>query len=328
MSTQSVTDRQPGSFRGALRWVVRRWEVLIPVLGIFMFHGMMGSNDAKPQPWQTGVVIGMAIAYVAIVLWQPMRVPEKAPGSLDRAPAPLNRAGVIRAAKVVVPAVVAGVVVSTIIRAVEGRGSEGSTLWGLSSVVLVAVLGTFGLAAERRLPVDLLPVPRRREWLRIAYVLMAAFSLALVGQLWGGIAQDIAKGIGQQAFGETSLDVEGAASSFNVESPIRLLIGLLIGAGFFEELLFRLGILTLIWALTRRYSIGLIVSALLFGLYHITPLSGMSSYLATPITAVLTSAAMGVYMGLIYRYRGFVAAVLVHGLGDWIVIMMITSLRG
>jgi hypothetical protein len=37
---------------------------------------------------------------------------------------------------------------------------------------------------------------------------------------------------------------------------------------------------------------------------------------------------MGVYMGLIYRYRGFVAAVLVHGLGDWIVIMMITSLRG
>ena len=28
--------------------------------------------------------------------------------------------------------------------------------------------------------------------------------------------------------------------------------------------------------------------------------------------------------GLIYRYRGFMAAVLVHGLGDWFVITMIT----
>jgi membrane protease YdiL (CAAX protease family) len=149
-----------------------------------------------------------------------------------------------------------------------------------------------------------------------------------VGQLWAGIAKNAAGTIGQRAFGETSLDVEGAAASLNVDSPLRLLAGLLIGAGFFEELLFRLGILTLVWALARRYSIGLLVSALLFGLYHITPLSGMDAYLATPVTAVITSAAMGIYMGLIYRYRGFTAAVLVHGLGDWIVIMMMTAMNG
>jgi membrane protease YdiL (CAAX protease family) len=321
MSTGSVADRQPSRFRRALFWIARRWEVLIPALGVLMFYGMTGSNDVQPQAWQAGAAIGMAVVYGTIVLWRPMRVPEKAP-------APLDRAGVIRAARVVVPAVLAGVVVSTVIRAVEGRASEGSTLWGLGAIVLIALLGTFGLAAERCLPVDLLPVLRRREWLRIAYVLVAAFSLALVGQLWGGIAQDVAGGIGQRAFGEAGLDVEGAASGFNVESPIRLLIGLLIGAGFFEEVLFRLGILTLAWALTRRYSIGLVVSALLFGLYHITPLSGMDAYTATPVTAALNSAAMGIYMGLIYRYRGFVAAVLVHGLGDWIVIMMVASLRG
>ena len=109
---------------------------------------------------------------------------------------------------------------------------------------------------------------------------------------------------------------------------VRLLAGLLVGAGFFEERLFRLGILTLVWTLTRRYSIGLLVSAVLFGLYHVTPLSGMDVYLATPLPAVITSAAMGIYMGLVYRYRGFAAAVLVHGLGDWIVIMMITSIKG
>jgi membrane protease YdiL (CAAX protease family) len=316
MSTQSVTGRQPNLLRGTLHWIVRRWEVVIPALGILMFYGMTGSNDPRPHSWQTAIVIGMATTYVVIVLWQPMRVPEKAPGLL-------NWGGVLRAAKIVLPAVAAGVVVSTIIRAIDGRSSEGSALWGLISIVLIAALGTLGLAAERRLPVDLLPVLRRREWLRIAYVLVAAFSLALVGQLWGGIGKDIASEIGQRAFGEVALDVEGAASSFNVESPLRLLVGLLIGAGLFEELLFRLGILTLVWALTRRYSIGLTVSALLFGLYHITPLSGMDAYMAAPITATLASAAMGLYTGLIYRYRGFMAAVLVHGLGDWIVIMMI-----
>jgi membrane protease YdiL (CAAX protease family) len=249
-----------------------------------------------------------------------MRVPVKTPVTL-------NWPGVWRAARVIVPIVAVGVVISTIIRAIEGRGGEGSTLWGLVSIVLIAVLGSLGLAAERRLPVDLLPVFRRREVPRFVYVLVAALALAMVGQLWAGITGDLAQGIGERAFGETELDVEGAASSFSVESPLRLWVSLLIGAGLFEELLFRLGILTLIWALTRRFGLALVVSALVFGLYHITPLSGMDAYTATPITAVLASAAMGIYMGLIYRYRGFLAAVLVHGLGDWIVILLLTSMR-
>jgi membrane protease YdiL (CAAX protease family) len=275
----------------------------------------------------SATAIGIPIVHIALVLWQPMRVPEKEPR-------PFDRAGLFRAARVVVPAVIVGVLISVVLRAIEDRSGEGSTLWGLVSIGLIVLFGTLGLAAERCLPVDLLPVLRgrerrpRREWRRILYVLVAAFSLALVGQLWAGIAEDIAGTIGRQAFGEAGLDMEGAASGFDVDSPLRLLVGLLIGAGFFEELLFRLGILTLVWALARRYSIGLLVSALLFGLYHITPLSGMDAYLATPVTAVLTSAAMGIYMGLVYRYRGFTAAVLVHGLGDWIVIMMITSMNG
>jgi len=35
---------------------------------------------------------------------------------------------------------------------------------------------------------------------------------------------------------------------------------------------------------------------------------------------------MGIYMGLVYRYRGFAAAVLVHGLGDWIVVIMYAAM--
>jgi membrane protease YdiL (CAAX protease family) len=282
---------------------------------------MARSTAAASQLWQQAVVFGLAALHALLVLWRPMRVPAKTPG-------PLDGPGIWRAARAVVPAVAVGIVISTVIRAIEGRSAEGSTLWGLASIALIAVLGSLGLAAERRLPFDLLPVFRRCEAPRIAYVLVAALALAMVGQLWAGITGDIAAGIGARAFGEAPLDVEGAASSFAVEHPLRLLVSLLIGAGFFEELLFRLGILTLVWALTRRFGLGLLVSALAFGLYHITPLSGIDAYTATPVTAVLASAAMGCYMGWVYRYRGFAAAVLVHGLGDWIVILVLNSMRG
>jgi membrane protease YdiL (CAAX protease family) len=112
-------------------------------------------------------------------------------------------------------------------------------------------------------------------------------------------------------------------------SPLVLLLNLLIGAGLYEVLLFRLGIMTLVWRLTRGWGWGLLGSALLFGLYHITPLSGISTfYTASPVSTVLTSFSMGLIMGIIYRYRGFSSAVLVHGLGDWVVIMLLAGSSG
>jgi hypothetical protein len=66
--------------------------------------------------------------------------------------------------------------------------------------------------------------------------------------------------------------------------------------------------------------------ALFFGVYHITPLSGISTFSASsPITTVLTAFSMGLIMGIIYRYRGLTTAILVHGLGDWEVIMLLGS---
>jgi membrane protease YdiL (CAAX protease family) len=37
---------------------------------------------------------------------------------------------------------------------------------------------------------------------------------------------------------------------------------------------------------------------------------------------------MGIIMGAIYRYRGITMAILVHGLGDWVVIMLLGSSAG
>jgi membrane protease YdiL (CAAX protease family) len=71
----------------------------------------------------------------------------------------------------------------------------------------------------------------------------------------------------------------------------------------------------------------LLLSALAFGLYHISPLSGMAAQnLQTPVTAILESFGVGLAMGLIYRYRGFTTAVMTHALGNWLVVMLL--LRG
>jgi membrane protease YdiL (CAAX protease family) len=113
---------------------------------------------------------------------------------------------------------------------------------------------------------------------------------------------------------------------FRFDFPLVRLVQLLIGAGLIEELLFRVGIMTLVWGWTRRWGWGLVVSALAFGLYHISPLSGISALnLERPIATVLSSFNMGLVTGVVYRYRGFETAVLVHGLGDWVIVMLLAS---
>jgi membrane protease YdiL (CAAX protease family) len=84
------------------------------------------------------------------------------------------------------------------------------------------------------------------------------------------------------------------------------------------------GIMTPVWALTGRWGWGWLASSLAFGLYHISPLSGMAATnLQAPVTAVLESFGTGLAIGLIYRYRGFTTAVMTHALGDWVVVMVL-----
>lgn len=68
------------------------------------------------------------------------------------------------------------------------------------------------------------------------------------------------------------------------------------------------------------------ISALAFGLYHLSPINGLSAYnWAAPVTAVLTSFGMGLATGLIYRYCGFTLAVLTHAVGDWLMVLLLAG---
>jgi membrane protease YdiL (CAAX protease family) len=303
-------------------WFKARLEILAPVLGLLLLRGMLNWQNVRLTTGQTILVYGLALAYAVLVLWSPMALPAKAPRPVTR---PELKQIVVKIALLVL----AGFAVLAVLSLTSSRPSGAGRL-GPAGVVLAILLltslGTAGLAAERRLPIDLFPVLRRREIGRILYVLVAALFLAVLENMWSGIWGDIAAGIGR-ALGETPLVDNDAASYFDVGNPLRLFLNFLIGAGLAEEFLFRVGIMTPVWALTGRWGWGLLVSALIFGLYHISPLSGMAAHnLQAPVTAVLESFGAGLAIGVIYRYRGFMTAVMTHALGNWLVVMILLGM--
>jgi len=301
-----------------LAWLKARLELIVPLLAVPTFFAMVELTQGEVKAWQTVLVYGLALVYIGVVVWSPMGLPAKAVLPVDRE---ITRK-VILTVTAVVLAGAASLVILSLAAADSGEGKTRLPYFVLS-LLLIIFLGSGGVIAERGLTIDLFPELRQHVPRRIVYALVAAFFLAMLTFFWSNLFSGVIDSIGQAA-GETAGDAEAAASSFNVDKPLVLLVQLLVGAGLFEELLFRMGIMTIVWRITRRWGWGLLVSALLFGIYHITPLSGISTFSASsPLTTVLTSFTMGIIMGLIFRYRGLLAAVLVHGLGDWVVIMLL-----
>jgi membrane protease YdiL (CAAX protease family) len=309
--------------RRLFTWLIARIELVVPLLAVPTFFAMVQFMQGEVKPWQSALVYGLAAVYAGLVIWSPMVPP-------DKATLPVSRESIRKALIVVAAVVLVGAVLLVVISLAGENDGEGSTRlpYFILALALIILLGSGGILAERGLKIDMLPVLRRREPRRVVYVLVSAFFLAMLTFFWSNLFSGVVESVGQTA-GEVPTDAQGAASSFDTGSPLALLVNLMIGAGLYEELLFRLGIMTLIWRLTRGWGWGLLVSALCFGIYHITPLSGISTYYAaSPVSTVLTSFSMGIIMGFIYRYRGFIAAVLVNGLGDWVVILLLQSSTG
>lgn len=309
--------KQPGK----RAWLKARRELLIPILGLLVFRAMLTWQNVQLSGWQTGAVVSTAVLYAVLVVWSPMALPAKEPQTVTRLA--LRQTAVKIGLLVFIGfGVLAFLSLTSEDSLAESRlGPVGA----LAAILLLTTLGTLGVVAEGKLPVDLFPVLRRRDARRIAYMVVSALFLAVIVQLWSGIWGDLAAGIGRAA-GETPPGESEAAALFDMGNPLRLFLNFLIGAGLFEELLFRVGIMTLVWAITRRWGWGLLVSALVFGLYHISPLSGMAAHhWQAPLTAVIESFGAGLAMGLIYRYRGFMTAVMTHALGNWLVVLILLT---
>ncbi len=133
--------------------------------------------------------------------------------------------------------------------------------------------------------------------------------------------------IGQQVFHETNATREAQNSlTYNWWQAF---FALLSGAGIAEETVYRLVVISLVWRVTRRPWLGVIVSALLFGAYHLTPLSGMYLiFWKMPVAQFLGSAFIGLVWGWLYIKRGFETAVLAHTFQDWVPLAVFTMVGG
>jgi membrane protease YdiL (CAAX protease family) len=267
-----------------LNWVRARVEIVVPALGLLILRAMLTWQDVQLSGWQSVLIYATAVLYAALVLWSPMTLPAKQPQ-------PITRQAVKQAAVRAGLLALGGFAILTLLSLTEGAAADNGRLGlgsALAALLLITVLGTAGLAAEHRLPLDLFPLLRRRELKRVVYVLAAALFLAALVQMWSGVWSGLAAGIGRAA-GETQPDIAQAAAGFAADQPLRLFLNFLIGAGLFEELLFRVGIMTPVWAWTRRWGWGLLVSAVAFGLYHISPPSPLWSTATPPSPSTCTS---------------------------------------
>jgi membrane protease YdiL (CAAX protease family) len=299
-------------------WLKSRSELLIPVLGSVLFLLMSGSQGPGVGLPITALVLALAAAHVVWIV----RVPEKLPLP-EKTPRPVERRDIWRTLGGVTAVVAAGAGISLLTSALSGETGESSyTLAAyLAMLALIALTATAGLLAERGLPVDLIPVLRQRSFSRLGYALVSSVFIAFVVMVVGGVlSSNIASGVAS-LLGEAPVS-QDAAAGMDTGRWFVLFLDMLIGAGLFEELLFRAGVMTLVWRITGKWGWGLAVSAALFGFYHIT-LSGLSGqFLEAPVYSVVNSALMGLFLGHVYRKRGLTTVVLVHGLMNFASIML------
>jgi membrane protease YdiL (CAAX protease family) len=179
--------------------------------------------------------------------------------------------------------------------------------------------GMIGLALARSisdfepLPASQAMVHKENRTKRLYLMLVISLGIVVAALFVNGILG----GLLPQLFGETITRSAGFGWFFP-ENAWQSFLLLLAGAGISEETTYRLLSLSLFWRLTRRPWVAVVLSSLLFGAYHLSPLDALYRQLwERPLTVFTMSAVMGVLMGYVYIKYGYETAVLGHTLGDW-----------
>ncbi len=155
-------------------------------------------------------------------------------------------------------------------------------------------------------------IVRNVVWFIVIGVIAGAVGL-LIGSFGIGIAQSI--------FHETNR-TSAAMQSFSIDKAQAFFL-FLWGAGIAEETTYRLVALSFVWAATGRRWLAILVAAILFGAYHLTPLSGnYLTFLKFPVSQFLGSTLIGIIWGWVFIKRGYETTVLAHTLSNWIAVLL------
>jgi membrane protease YdiL (CAAX protease family) len=201
-----------------------------------------------------------------------------------------------------------------------GRGFLNPYAIAIFCQALIGLAIAPSIAGFRPFPVTNAFVQRaqilRQVILMIVFAIIALVPAFLVGT--------IGLNIGQQLFGETNYTSQAA----NTLPPDKWLAFLLFfsGSGIAEETPFRLVVLSFIWKVTKRKGLAIILSALVFGAYHLTPLDGMYRiFWQFPVSQFAASTLIGLIWGYLYIKRGYETTVLGHTLSNWLPLLFFTT---
>jgi membrane protease YdiL (CAAX protease family) len=159
---------------------------------------------------------------------------------------------------------------------------------------------------------------QHRQILRQVVLMVVISVIAVVIALLIGT---IGLNIGQKLFGETNYTSQ-AANSLS-PNKWRTFFLFFSGAGIGEETPFRLVLLSFLWKVTKRKWPAIILSALVFGAYHLTPLDSMyRTFWQFPISQFIASTFMGLIWGYLFTKRGYETIVLGHTLSNWLPLML------
>jgi membrane protease YdiL (CAAX protease family) len=154
----------------------------------------------------------------------------------------------------------------------------------------------------------------------VGLLLIISLLLGIVGIAVGAVGI----GIIRQIVGET-YSAEEALGEFPF-TTVQAFFYFLGGAGILEETTYRLVALSLIWRWTRRRRLAIFLSALLFAIYHLTPLSGMyRAFWQFPISQLVSSTLIGLVWGYACVKRGYETTVLAHTFSDWIPMLLFSQ---
>jgi membrane protease YdiL (CAAX protease family) len=182
---------------------------------------------------------------------------------------------------------------------------------GLSKGTYLAY--TFGVATAFALAVTIL---RRRQKFDPRMIIPVLIESAIYALTMGSLIVFVmTRGLG------ISPRLAGGAGSFVEQQGFATRIVMSLGAGVYEETVFRLGIMTGLVALLDRIVglrrwlavvLALLVSAVLFSAMHHIPPYGDPFRVGLFLFRVLA----GICFGLLFWYRGFAVAVYTHALYD------------
>lgn len=183
--------------------------------------------------------------------------------------------------------------------------------------VMVGLALARSIAGYEPLPVTRSIIHRERAWRSLGLALGIALLVAPLALMVGSFGL----GMGRQLLGETNRTAE--AARFLPSNKWLAFFALLSGGGIAEETVYRLVLLSLLWRLTRRRWLATILSAVVFGAYHLTPLNSMYRiFWEFPVSQLLASTLIGLVWGHVFVKRGYETAVLGHTLGDWIPLIL------